>query len=277
MKKSQLAINSVSNLPHPLEPVLDAYATVGFKNVEFCLQHVWDYLKEGHSPAEAREALTGRGLSCIGGFEDIVECFTPKRQRTKNHKQVLRNAELISSLGGNSIVVGTDGPSKALKPEVLISEMGAVFAEIGDMIKHTGVTVCIEFNWSPVVKSFRTAAAIVRQARRKNVGVLFDPAHYHCTPTKFEQLTAKNIKTIKHVHVDDMRDIPGELSDCNDDRALPGKGCLDLKALFGAIESHGYKGYFSIEMFDQKLWAMPPKKAARMMYASLEKLCTSRK
>jgi sugar phosphate isomerase/epimerase len=151
--------------------------------------------------------------------------------------------------------------------------MAAVFAEVADAIQDTGVTLCIEFNWSPLVKSFRSAAEIARRSGRNNVGVVFDPAHYHCTPTKFDQLTEANVATIHHVHVDDMRDKPAELSNCNSDRALPGQGILDLRALYGEIERHGYAGYFSIEMFDERLWSMPVREAARLMYESLLPLC----
>ncbi len=98
---------------------------------------------------------------------------------------------------------------------------------------------------------------------------MFDPAHYHCTPTKFDQLNAQNIAAIRHVHVDDMADKPGELSNCNSDRVLPGKGCLDLPAIFKQLEKNGYRGYFSIEMFSERLWAMPPRTAAKLMYDSL--------
>jgi len=114
---------------------------------------------------------------------------------------------------------------------------------------------------------------VARRSGRLNVGVLFDPAHYHCTPSKFEQLTPETVSLIKHVHVNDMRDKPGELSDCNTDRALPGQGILDLRALFGQIERGGYTGFFSIEMFDEALAALPPEDAARRMYDSLLPLC----
>jgi 4-hydroxyphenylpyruvate dioxygenase len=86
-------------------------------------------------------------------------------------------------------------------------------------------------------------------------------------------ITRESVPFIRHVHVDDMRDKPAELSNCNADRVLPGKGHLDLKTLFGAIEGHGYHGYFSIEMFSDELWAMPAEKAARLMYQSLLPLC----
>jgi sugar phosphate isomerase/epimerase len=166
-----------------------------------------------------------------------------------------------------------------LSAEETIEQLAQAFAKVAREIEATKVNVCIEFNWSPVVKSLRTAAQIARRANEisglQNIGVLFDPAHYHCTPTKFEQLTPENIALIKHVHVDDMADKPGELSDCNGDRVLPLRGCLDLRALFGAIEGGGYDGYFSIEMFSEELWNMSARDAANKMYQSLLPLCES--
>lgn len=275
MKVDQLAINSVSNLPHGLETILDAYAAAGFKNVEFYLKHVWDYIKKGHSPADVRKMLDDRGLRCIGGFESIVKCFAPDDARNKNHVMVRQNAELLKELGGTVLVVGTDGPSAAQrKAGEPIRTLSRVFNDVARSIDRTGVTLCIEFNWSPYVKSMWTAIEVARLTRRKNVGVLFDPAHYHCTPTKLEHLHGASVPFIKHVHVDDMRAKPGELSDCNADRTLPGKGCLPLRELFARIEQHGYRGYFSIEMFDQALWKLPPAKTAKPMYDSLLSLCT---
>jgi sugar phosphate isomerase/epimerase len=153
--------------------------------------------------------------------------------------------------------------------------MAAVFGQVADSIADTGVHLLIEFNWSPLVKSLRTAAEVARRAARPNVGVLFDPAHYYCTPTKFDQLTPENVALIRHVHVDDMRDKPAELSNCNSDRVLPGEGILDLRALFGRLEQHGYRGLYSIEMFSEELWAMPAEQAAKQMYDSLLPLCTA--
>ena len=60
----------------------------------------------------------------------------------------------------------------------------------------------------------------------------------------------------------------------NSDRVLPGEGCLDLQQIFGRLEQFGYKGYFSIEMFDEELWAMSAEAAAKRMYDSLLPLCT---
>jgi 2-keto-myo-inositol isomerase len=280
MKIDQIAINSVSNLPHPLEKVLDAYANAGFRNVEFYLKHVWDAIEQGKSPADVKRMLDDRGQTCIGGFEVVIECFTPKKQRAKNHRRTVKNVELLASLGARCLVAGTDGPSSnSLTPDQRIAAIAESFGEVADRVRAAGITICLEFNWGPAVRSLQTAAAVANRARRKNVGILFDPAHYYCTPSKSEHLDKKTVQAIRHVHVDDMPFVPGDLANCDDDRVLPLKGCLDLPTLFARMENHGYNGFFSLEMFDKNLWAMPPNKAAKLMYASMKRLvdrCSTR-
>jgi sugar phosphate isomerase/epimerase len=271
MKIDQLAINSISTRHATLEEGLAAYRDAGFKQVEFFLGHVKDWMQAGHTAADARRLVEDHGLRCIGGFQTTLQAFPDKDARAQNHDLVVANAELIAELGGSCLVVGTDGP-----PEPVADPVGALaetFGEVAGRIAPTGVTLCVEFNWSPIVKSLRTAVEVGRRSGAANVGVLFDPAHYHCTPTKFEQITPEAVSFIRHVHVNDMRDKAGELSHCNSDRVLPGEGCLDLAAIFGALDRCGYRGSYSIEMFNEDLWSMPAAEAARRMYESLLPLC----
>ena len=241
MKKEQLAINSISTRGD-FEEMLAAYRAAGFRKVEFALSQVKDYLGKGHTAAGLRALLDRYELQCIGGFETTIECFSDNVQA--NHDLHVENAKLLAALGGTNMVVGTDGPKGGQGIDAL-DGLAKGIRGVADRIAGYGVNILIEFNWSPVVKSLRTASEIVRRSGASNAGVLFDPAHYHCTPTKFDQLTPENVATIKHVHVNDMRDKPGELSNCNDDRELPGRrhprSCaqssgasrnLDTKAIF---------------------------------------------
>jgi len=208
MKKEQLAINSISTRGE-LEQTLAAYRDAGFRKVEFALPQVKEYLARGHTPAGLRALLDSMDLQCIGGFETSLECFSDNAEA--NHDRHVENAKLLAMLGGTNMVVGTDGPKTGpslAALDVLAEGLGSVAGRIGEY----GVNILIEFNWGPVVKSLRTASEIVRRSGAPNAGVLFDPAHYHCTPTKFDQLTPENVATIRHVHVNDMRDIPGALS-----------------------------------------------------------------
>ena len=273
MRRDQLAINSVSTLKRPLEECLPAYAAAGFRHVEFAFPQLNEFFAAGHTPDALRQRLEDLGLKCIGGFDTTVTCFGDTAARQKNQDRLVGTGEVLAALGGSILVCGTDGPNGA-RPGDPAALMAEGFGRLADRLGPLGITPCLEFNWSPLVKSFRTAVQVARRTGRDNVGVLFDTAHYHCTPSKFEQINAANVPYIRHVHVNDMRDIPGEWADCNSDRVLPGDGCLDLPTLIGQIERHGYKGFFAIEMFSEELWAMSAEAAARRMYESLLPLCT---
>jgi 4-hydroxyphenylpyruvate dioxygenase len=272
MNVSQLGINSITTRHADLPEAIAAYATAGFRNVEVHLPLVHSWLAEGHTVADVRQLLADHEMRCIGGFQTSVECFTSPEKQRANHAIHLENAQLLHDLGGGVLVVGTDGPeSTSLAALDVVAE---TLSGLAQQLEGLDVTLALEFNWSPLVKSLASAARVREMVNHPQVGILFDPAHYYTTVTKFEDIRADTVRWISHVHVDDMADKPGELSDCNADRRLPGQGVLDLAAIFNALETHGYDGFFSIEMFSDDLWSLPATEAARQCYESLLPYCT---
>jgi 4-hydroxyphenylpyruvate dioxygenase len=271
VKITQLTINSVS-VKGSLEEMLPAFRKAGFGRVEFSLWQVREYLGKGGTPAGAKKLLDDNGLRCAGGFEHALECFSDPGSRNKNLGLIAASAELLAALGGTMLVMGTDGPSQPCADPV--GPIAEALAGAAKRLEPYGVSPLLEFNWSPVVKSLRTAIEVVRLSGTPRAGVLFDTAHYHCTPTKLDQINAGSVPLIRHVHLNDMRNKPGELSNCNSDRVLPGQGCLDLKEIIGALDRNGYSDLYAIELFNDDLWNMPPERAARLMYESLLPFCS---
>lgn len=269
MDPSQLAINSVSVKADSLEVMLDAFASAGFAQVEFQLPVLKTWLAEGHRLADLQALLDRYQLGFIGGFEAQVLCFADEPKQQANRELQRANAKLVDALGGGTIVVGSDGPAQPRDDDLLV--VGRALGELAEELPES-VSMALEFNWSPVVRSVKSAYEVVVAADHPRVGILFDPAHYHCTPSKFEDLTRDVCRRIQHVHVDDMRDKPGDRSQCNADRVLPGEGCLDLPRILNTIEDAGYSGWFSLEMFNADLWALPPHEAAKLMYQAMERL-----
>ncbi len=198
-------------------------------------------------------------------------CFGSPDARLPNLKANAENARLIRELGADKMIVGTDGPEQ--------NSVGALDAVAGAMwnlaeaTEDVGVDIAIEFNWSPIIKSMQSAVRVAEIADHPRVGVLFDAAHYHVTPTKLRDINESSVRRIKHVHLDDMPDTPADLTHRDFDRLLPGEGVVDLPGIISALEQNGYRGYFSIEMFSANLWRLPAKEAARRCYESLLPLC----
>lgn len=266
MKREQIAINAISTTNESVEQMLDAYADAGFRRVEFFLGFVKKWMNDrNRSIADLKRLLADRKLQCIGGFEAHLVVFNDA-ERNDNHRLHLANAQMIDQLGGGTIVVGTDGP-KQMSLEAL-NLVGKTMRQLIEQFPSS-VKLALEFNWSPVVKSLKSADIAVSAADHPRVGILFDPAHYHCTASKMEDLTLRVVSHIAHVHVDDMRDKPGDHSNCNDDRVLPGQGILPLKEMIQRIDAGGYCGSYSIEMFNAELWKLPPDQAAKKCYDSM--------
>jgi len=271
MLRSQLAINSITTRQPGLEEALAAYGAAGFPQVEFHLPLLKDWLASGHSIDDAKALLAQNSLQSIGGFQAGLECFSSAEAQQANRALLRENAQLIHDLGGGTLVVGTDGP-----PQPSVEALEVVATELrsfAQSIEDLDVVVGLEFNWGPLVKSLRSAQIVCEKADHPQVGILFDPAHYHTTVTKFEDLTPEAVRWIKHVHLNDMADKPGELSNCNADRVLMGDGILPLSALIERLEEFGYDGAFSIELFNEELWKLPAAETAELCYQSLLPYC----
>jgi 2-keto-myo-inositol isomerase len=271
MKAEQLAINSQCTFHWNLEEALDAYAAAGFRNVEPHLNLVKNWLDDGHTVDEAQRLFEERNLSVVASSQLEVMCFGSPDARMPNLRANTENARLIRELGADKMIVGTDGPEQN-SVEALDAVAGAMW-NLAEATEDVGVDIAIEFNWSPIIKSLQSAVRVAEIADHPRVGVLFDPAHYHVTPTKLADINQDSVKWVKHVHLNDMPDVPADLAHRDFDRVLPGEGVLDLPEIISALERSGYEGYFSIEMFSAKLWGLPAKDAARRCYESLLPLC----
>ena len=271
MKAERLAINSQCTFQRNLEEALDAYAAAGFRCVEPHLNLVKDWLDDGHKVDEARRLFEERDLSVVASSQLEVMCFGSPDARMPNLRANAENAQLIRELGADKMIVGTDGPEQN-SVEALDAVAGAMW-NLAEATEDVGVDIAIEFNWSPIIKSLQSAVRVAEIADHPRVGVLFDTAHYHVTPTKLRDVNESTVRYIKHVHLNDMPDTPADLTHRDFDRVLPGEGVIDLPEIISALEKNGYEGYFSIEMFSAELWRLPAKEAARRCYESLLPLC----
>src|SRR5919107_3689536 len=271
MKTEQLAIHSLSTSHRNLEEALDAYAAAGFRYVEPYLPLIKAWMEDGHTMEQTRELLGSYGLQVIASSELAVECFHASDILLPNLRANAENARLIGELGGSAMIVHTDGLEQVTAGS--LNPIARALVDLAEATEDVGVDIAVEFNASPVVKSLQSGVRVSEIADHPRVGVLFDTAHYHVTPTKLSDVNEDSVKWIKHVHLNDMPDKPADLPHRDFDRVLPGEGLLDLPEIIATLELGGYDGFFSIEMFNADLWRPPAKEAARRCYESLLPLC----
>ncbi len=273
MNSDRLGLNTISLQFNSLEEVAASVSAAGFRVIEFHLDQVRSELKKGLTVADVRRILADHGLRVTGGFNNQLLGLAPPAEIAANHELHVQNADLLAALGGTGMTVGTDylsWPSAAEEPDP-IGRLADSLRSVAARIAPHQVNMLLEFNWG-FIKTLFAAIEVVQRSGAANVGVLFDPAHLHCTPTKVEHLTAQTVPFIRHVHVNNMPAKPAEYTNCNADRLLPGdpRGAYDLAAIFGRLEAHGYRGDYCIEMFNDELWALPPAESAKRMFDAMQ-------
>ena len=264
-------MHSLTTSHRNLEEALDAYSAAGFRNVEPYLPLVKAWLEDGHTVEGTRELFGSYGFRFIASSELAVECFHAPDVLLFNLRANAENARLIGELGGRAMVVHPDGPEQVTAAS--LGPIARALVNLAEATQDTDVDIAVEFNASPVVKSLKSAVRVAEIADHPRIGVLFDTAHYHVTPTKLEDVNADSVRWIKHVHLNDMPGIPADLAHRDFDRVLPGEGVLDLPGIISALERGGYGGYFAVELFNADLWALPARETARRCYESLLPLC----
>jgi sugar phosphate isomerase/epimerase len=76
-------------------------------------------------------------------------------------------------------------------------------------------------------------------------------------------------------HINDAEDIPLERLHVLYNRVFPGEGVANAEAWVRAAIQSGYRGYFSLEIFQQQVWDMSPENAALLCYDKLSKFAES--
>lgn len=106
---------------------------------------------------------------------------------------------------------------------------------------------------------------VLDRVRRPNIGVLLDSYHWYLSGGTVDAIAAIPAGTPLFVHINDAP--PGDVATLDDSmRLLPGEGVIDLPGFLGAIAARGYDGPVSVELFSERLRAMPPEEAARRAY-----------
>jgi sugar phosphate isomerase/epimerase len=145
---------------------------------------------------------------------------------------------------------------------------------IADEGERAGVRVALEpiqrefAHFWTMVSSLDEAAALLEEAGRPDVGIVYDVWHLWNQP--LEQIE-RHRERIAAVHVSDWRDPTRNTND----RVLPGDGSVEFGPIFEALR---WDGLFDLEIFSDpelpgSLWREDPRELARRGVEALSSVC----
>jgi sugar phosphate isomerase/epimerase len=272
----KIALHQITTKNANMEQDMRAYAEAGWSAFELHLGKANEYVKNRDLDTLGK-LVRDSGLKAVGCTGHVVGAFTDSAAQEAEEATFVEALDLMEIVECPIIVFGGDGPGEppttadnseaGLKARDAayrddLAQFAARVGHLADLAAPRGITMALEMNWCRLCRSVASAADALDRIDRDNVGFLFDDAHFAVSPSRLSDLD-RVAGRIVYGHLDDMRPSPPEVTNVNSDRLIPGDGVLPLHEWYEKIESCGYHGWHSVELFCDDLWTEPVDDIAR--------------
>jgi len=230
---------------------LQAIADAGFKGVEIFEN---DLLSFNGPPADVRKAVGDLGLEIITfqPFRDFEGMPPEKRERTFARAE--RKFDVMGELGCDLLLVCSNVAPNCLGG---IDRAAADLNELGERAAKRGIRVGFEaLAWGRHINDYRDAWEAVRRADHASIGLVLDTFHQLSRRTDLKAMRSIPRDRIFLVQVADAPLLDMEvLLWSRHFRNFPGQGELPLLDFMAALQSTGYDGLLSLEVFNDEFRA----------------------
>ncbi|WP_062377331.1 sugar phosphate isomerase/epimerase and 4-hydroxyphenylpyruvate domain-containing protein [Demequina pelophila] len=225
---------------------LHACAAAGFDGVEIMDA---DLVGAFESPEEIRALCARLGLRIdmfqpfrdVEGVDPVTFADTLRRAEAK--------FDVMERLGTDLMLVCSNVGTATVDDDAVAA---AQLGELADLAAARGIRLAYEaLAWGRYVDDYRRAWRIVQLADRPNLGTCLDSFHILSRghdPAAIEEIDGDKIFFLQ------LADAPAldmdVLSWSRHHRLFPGEGAFDLTAFLGHVLAAGYRGPYSLEVFN---------------------------
>jgi len=253
-----LSFHGATTMSSNLETDVTISRQAGFDALEVWYPKVEKYL-ENHLVEDLKALFSENKIKPVAldalefvGFRGEDYVSIQKRCREMCEIAVAINCPTIA-------VVPSQTPNMQITWPEIVKEYVSVLCDLSDISAPYGIKLAFEFlgfGWCSV-RTPRAAWEIVQKVGRENVGMVIDTAHFYAGGGLMRELEALQGDKIFALHLDDCEDTPKEAI-TDGTRLFPGKGVVPVVEICKILETIGYDGHCSIELFRPEYWELDP-------------------
>jgi sugar phosphate isomerase/epimerase len=282
MAYPRLSISECTTYPASFDQDLAAYKAAGADGVG-----IWEFKLPKGRDERLREALEKSGLTptlCVPEVPSIVpdpffrEPVDAGARRTELAKAIRRLAAFKPL--AVMVLPGAPGDDPATTRRIVVDGLKAA----ADAAGEAGVTLGLEplrQSAGSLVTTLPETIELIEDIGASNIRIILDTWHFWDLPNTLDNIRA-NVDRVIGVQVNDWREPVRSWAD----RVLTGDGKMDLPAIFGTLESAGYKGWYDVEVFSDNglfgnhypdsLWDVETGELARRAVSQFRKVWDTR-
>lgn len=229
-----------------LEEKIEACAAAGFDGIEVMDM---DVVSSQLSPRAIGDLIRSFGLT-VELFQPIrdVEAVEPNIF-SKNARRFEHKTEIAAELGAPGILLCSNVATATVSNDHLVAEQ---LHTLGDIAARAGIFVAYEaLAWGKYVNRYEHAWRLAEMTDHHAVGTCLDSFHVLSVGDDLAAIADLPADRLFFCQIADARGLALDpLTRSRHHRLFPGQGVFDLGAFVRSVQSIGYDGPFSLEIFN---------------------------
>ncbi len=237
---------------------VDVAAKAGYDAIEPWIRELREYVDGGGSLRDLRKRISDAGLtvdSAIGFAQWIVDDDTARGAALEEAR---RDMALVAELECSHIAAPPIGAHQreegtpAGPPLPVIAERYRALLDVG---AEAGVVPMLElWGFSPTLSKLSELAYVAAGAAHPDACVLPDFYHIYKGGNDFAALGMIEAARMPVFHINDYPADPPRDQIADRDHVFPGDGVCPLVETIAMLLDHGFRGTFSLELFNPGYW-----------------------
>jgi 2-keto-myo-inositol isomerase len=233
--------------------IVEITGRAGYQGIEPWMREIDQYVQDGKSLKDLSKRIKDAGLTVESAIDFAEWIVDDPAQRRKGLENVKRAMDRLQQIGGKRLAAP---PAGARDQTTLNLRQAAVryraLLELGDSM---GIVPELEF-WGPSKSLSRLGEAVMvaMDANHAHACVLADVYHLYKGGSDFEGLKLLRGPAIGIFHMNDYPAQPARELINDAARVYPGDGVAPLGSLFKMLQTIGYTGMLSLEVFNRTYW-----------------------
>jgi sugar phosphate isomerase/epimerase len=246
---------------------VEAIGKAGFDAIEPWITEVDTYTKGGGTLKDLGHRISDAGLTVANAIAFNAFLNDDPAQRAAGMEALKTDMDKVAQIGGTRIAVP---PGRGPGPAVSLDNAARYYREALELGGKMGVQpLCELWGTHPVLGPLRNGIYVTVAAGRPDASLLLDVFHIYKSGTPFTSLRQINGGALHVIHINDYPQAadPSTLNDSH--RVYPGDGVAPFPEILRDMRDNGFRGYFSLELFNREYWAKP---AEENLKTGLEKV-----
>jgi len=253
-----------NNLDFPA--VVTAASKAGFQAIEPWIMEIDRYTASGGTLKDLGKRIADAGLTVENAIAFNAFLDDDDTRRAASMEKLKVDMDKVAQIGGTRIAA----PPGNNRAAVSLDNAARYYREALEMGEKMGVQPLLEL-WGthPVLGPLSHGVYVAVAAGRPDASLLLDVFHLYKSGTPFTSLKQINGASLHVMHLNDYPQA-ADSSTLNDgNRIYPGDGVAPLRQIFRDMRDNGFRGYFSLELFNREYWG---KSADENLKTAIEKI-----